>query len=1151
MNEELSMKTITSLTLRQILCLMVLLPLLSFPAFAENSLYSLSAALGTDASMRVNFNVTTTNQLQEDTSVDVLMPNQQTATGVVKRTITDGAKKSSSKTIISLVDNAGSLELITVNNTISGMVLYDAINRAYYRADIDGNGRGVLKKEDTNTYQCADLPVASNDNGTATIPPADLIPSISELQNLESRPGASKTLYLNYWGGTISGTIWNNNFNSGNPITYTPYSSDSDTTTFSSADRYRMWLGWREAAEDFAAFDINITTKQSVYNSTAIVNRSQMIATTTNYFYTGAGGVAYLSVFNNTTDYKKTAWSWNSSAGSLGMTISHEAGHNIGLGHDGTSSAGYYSGHGVWGPIMGAPFNKEYVQWSKGDYPSANNSSQNDLTVIASVLGVVADDAGNTLGTATALSLPVTDHEGQIRPNGLAADKDVYALSLSGTTHVEVKTLLGDEGESRAANLAMNVTLKNSSGTIIARMTSGDHSPLDPTTNTFVYDGSLATGTYYLIIDAISPDTSWTTGFDEYGNEGVYRLNISTTASSNPSITAPTPGSTLSGASETFTWDANGTSVSRYWLHVGTNGVGTYNIHSASAGTATSKTITGLPIDGRPIYLRLWYFSGSWASQDYTYTAATAAVHPEVTSPTPGSTLSGASETFTWTDNGTTVTSYYLYVGTAVGSSNIYSGGQGTSTSKTLTGLPTDGSTIYFRLWYYNAGWSAQDYTYTAATTAAPEVTSPAPGSTLSSASETFTWVDNGVSVANYYLSVGTTGVGSYNIYYGYEQTATSKTITGLPTDGSTVYFRLWFLVNGSWASVDYTYTATSCGTTGITSPAPSSMLSGATVTFNWCESGATVAKYWLYVGSSTGAKDIHDSGSLGTNTSTSVSGLPVNGSTVYVRFWFYVGAMPILAEGETLQPSVQAGSWHYEDYTYSTEATAGFDEQFSSGISNWDQHNGTWSHRSSTYLYADDSVAASSRVAASYNADTYGDLDYSAKLWRYGDDAGPNTLVIRSDNTYTSTGHCRNCYIFQYTRDGRYSVWKFVNASETALQYWATSSAINQGSAWNVLRVVAEGSDLSFYINGTQVWTGTDSTHSSGRVGISAYKSSSLSLYTDWATLSIPASGSSEKIVSTQQQQLNNAANENATNYNSNQAPDTGAEALPNTKPE
>lgn len=946
------MKKIGLLTVRQMLCLITLIPLLSLSAIAGDPLYSLLAPSGANGSMGVNFNISTIDQLKENTVVDVAMPSQQVASGVVKRTIVgagrpfEGVAQETSRVVISLEGNAGSIEIIIVNKTVAGMILHDSANNAVYRAVIDGNGRGTLKKEDINTYQCFDFPVAP-DVGTENIDKtSDLIPTEAELHNLESRPGAAKTLYINYWGGTISNTGWNDSYNSGNDIIYTPYDTDGNTNSLTLTERSTMWLGWQEVAEDYAAFDINVTTKQAVYDGTSAVNHSQIIATTTNYFYTGAGGVAYVGIFNNTSDYYKTGWAWNSGAGSLGMTISHEAGHQMGLGHDGTSTSGYYGGHGVWGPIMGAPFNQEYVQWSKGEYSDANNS-ENDLTSIAGVLGTVTDDAGDTNSTATGLTLPLTDYEGQITPDGLSADVDVYSLSLSGTSHIEVKTLLGDEDEHRASNLAMNVTLEDSSGTIIASMTSSDHSPLDPTTNILVYDGSLASDTYYLTIDAVSPDTNWTTGFGEYGNGGLYRLNVDTGAGTGPAVSTPTPGSTLSGASETFTWSANGANVNRYWLYVGTTGAGSYDILNADQGTATSATITGLP------------------------------------------------------------------------------------------------------------------------------------------------------------------------------------------TDGSTVYFRFWFRISGSgWDYEDYTYTTSSCGTTGIISPTPGSTLSAASETFSWCDGGAPVSKYWLYVGSSTGAKDIYDSGDLSTATSTNVSGLPTDGSILYVRFWFYIGAFPTLAEGEELEPSVQAGGWYYEDYTYTAvTANIGFDDQFSGDISNWDENAGVWANASNAYLYAGDTNPADNWVATSYNLNTYSDLDYKVRLWREGD-ATSNNIFIRSDNAYLSDGLCSNCYIFQYSHDGSYSVWLINGSSETPLQSWTTSTAINQGGAWNDLRVIAQGSNLSFYINGTLVWTGTDSTYTSGRVGISAYKNSALQLWANWATLTVPGSAASSATVSAQQQQLNSEANENPGNY-------------------
>ena len=86
-------------------------------------------------------------------------------------------------------------------------------------------------------------------------------------------------------------------------------------------------------------------------------------------------------------------------------------------------------------------------------------------------------------------------------------------------------------------------------------------------------------------------------------------------------------------------------------------------------------------------------------------------------SPTPGSTLSGGSATFTWTA-GTGVTTYWLDVGTAPGQGNIFGGNVGT-TSRLVTGLPAIGTTVYVNLYSnINGIWFRSSYTYTSGTIA-------------------------------------------------------------------------------------------------------------------------------------------------------------------------------------------------------------------------------------------------------------------------------------------------------------------------------------------------------------------------------------------------------------------------------------------------
>jgi hypothetical protein len=182
-----------------------------------------------------------------------------------------------------------------------------------------------------------------------------------------------------------------------------------------------------------------------------------------------------------------------------------------------------------------------------------------------------------------------------------------------------------------------------------------------------------------------------------------------------------------------------------------------------------------------------------------------------MTSPAPGSTLPGSSVTFSWT-TGSGVSQYYLFIGNSLGGSDLYAASQGLATSGTVNGLPTDGRTIYVRLWSYVAsGWQYNDYSYIASSVATPAaMTSPTPGSTLPGATVTFSW-NTGTGVSQYYLYVGNSS-GSGDLYAASLGGSTAATVSNLPTDGRTLYVRLWSYTNLGWLFRDYTYTAaTSC----------------------------------------------------------------------------------------------------------------------------------------------------------------------------------------------------------------------------------------------------------------------------------------------------------------------------------------------------
>jgi 6-phosphogluconolactonase (cycloisomerase 2 family) len=292
-------------------------------------------------------------------------------------------------------------------------------------------------------------------------------------------------------------------------------------------------------------------------------------------------------------------------------------------------------------------------------------------------------------------------------------------------------------------------------------------------------------------------------------------------------------------------------------------------------------------------------------SQNLVSIAVVQLAQPGVYSPAPGSTLTASSATFEWYGF-SGATAYWVDIGSTAGGNNYYSSGNlGLVYSTSTSNLPTNGSTIYVTLYaYINGSWSPNAYTYTAfnAGSATAVLTTPPPSSTLSGSSVTFGWNAGTASPQEYWLDIGSSAGGNNYYSSGNLESATSATVSGLPTNGTTVYVTLYTLVSGTWTPNSYTYTAFSQSSAQgvITTPTPGSTLTSSTVTFDWTAGSPGPYSYWLDVGSSAGANNYYSSGNLGNVTTTTASGLPTNGSTVYVTLYTLI-----------------SGSWVSNAYTY------------------------------------------------------------------------------------------------------------------------------------------------------------------------------------------------------------------------------------------
>ncbi|WP_169314586.1 zinc-dependent metalloprotease family protein [Thiothrix nivea] len=170
---------------------------------------------------------------------------------------------------------------------------------------------------------------------------------------------------------------------------------------------------WRRISEDYAPFDVDVTTEAPAsFGPTVgrILITRDSDASGQPMPAQGAGGVAYVNVWgiSNYHSYYSPALVYYNNLGGgrpdyVSEAASHEMGHNMGLSHDGTSTASYYGGHGSgftsWGPIMGTGYNRNVSQWSKGEYADANQQ-QDDVAIIASKVNLQTDDHGNQTGQA-------------------------------------------------------------------------------------------------------------------------------------------------------------------------------------------------------------------------------------------------------------------------------------------------------------------------------------------------------------------------------------------------------------------------------------------------------------------------------------------------------------------------------------------------------------------------------------------------------------------------------------------------------------------------------------------------------------------------------------------------------------------------------
>ena len=261
----------------------------------------------------------------------------------------------------------------------------------------------------------------------------------------------------------------------------------------------------------------------------------------------------------------------------------------------------------------------------------------------------------------------------------------------------------------------------------------------------------------------------------------------------------------------------------------------------------------------------------------------------------------------------------------------------------------------------------------------------------------------------------------------------------------------------------------------------------------------------------------------------TSVSGLTPGSTSWYYNDWSIPstrasGTHTYWARVWDSSSGTWLGAWKGPQTFVVSCGGGGFNSQFKGSADGWESHWGDWAVSGDEWYH---SPGVSNTWSTATYTESYTNCDYRLRFWREENNYHSNRILVRAtpEPLGSSNKNLYSYYSFQYVRDGKYSVWKRVSGSSTCLQSWTSSSAIN-GTGWNELRVVASGSNLYYYINGTLVWSGSDSSLSSGRAGLGMHDSGNA--WVDWATLTTSSSGLAiTDEVSEEQQALNDAARE------------------------